>query len=59
MIPAGPAAPHLRGQAAGGRAQSGGLQHPEGVHAAPCFEASRWGDLDQPSRWAKDIKGEV
>ena len=33
--PAGPAAPDLRGQAAGGRAHAGGLQHSEGVHAAP------------------------
>jgi len=31
----GSAAPHLRGQAARGRAHSFGLQHPEGQHAAP------------------------
>ena len=34
--PPRPAAPHLCGQAAGGRPHAGGLQHPEGVHPAPC-----------------------
>ena len=33
--PARPAAPDLCRQAAGGRPHAGGLQHPEGVHAAP------------------------
>ncbi|CAM9826859.1 unnamed protein product, partial [Hapterophycus canaliculatus] len=33
--PPGPAAPDLRGQAAGGRPHPVGLQHPEGVHPAP------------------------
>jgi hypothetical protein len=33
--PAGPAAAHLRGQAAGGRAHARGLQRAEGVDAAP------------------------
>ncbi|CAM9955945.1 unnamed protein product, partial [Phaeothamnion confervicola] len=33
--PARPAAPNLRGQAAGGRPLAVGLQHPEGVHAPP------------------------
>merc|ERR1712078_601967 len=33
--PPGPAAPHLRGEAAGGRPHARGLQHPEGEHAAP------------------------
>jgi len=32
--PARPAAPHLCGQAAGGRPHAGGLQHPKRVHAA-------------------------
>jgi ribosomal protein S27AE len=33
--PAGPAAARLRGEAVGGRAHAGRLQHPEGVDAAP------------------------
>ncbi|BAT08678.1 Os09g0483200, partial [Oryza sativa Japonica Group] len=33
--PSGPAAPHLRGEAAGGWPHPGRLQHPEGVDAAP------------------------
>merc|ERR1712157_88404 len=33
--PSGPAAPDLRGEAAGGWAYAERLQHPEGVHAAP------------------------
>merc|ERR1711959_125587 len=33
--PSGPAAPDLRGQAAGGRPHALGLQHAEGEHAAP------------------------
>eukprot|EP00968_Pinguiococcus_pyrenoidosus_P005768 scaffold377_cov269-Pinguiococcus_pyrenoidosus.AAC.1 len=36
------AAPHLRRQAAGGRAHAVGLQHPEGVHAAPGAAAAWW-----------------
>ncbi|KAM3370201.1 hypothetical protein ACQJBY_017846 [Aegilops geniculata] len=33
--PAGPAAPHLRGEAARRRPHPGRLQHPKGVHASP------------------------
>ncbi|PWU83755.1 putative polyubiquitin [Trypanosoma cruzi] len=38
---AGPAAPDLRWQAAGGRPHARRLQHPEGVHAAPCAAPAR------------------
>ena len=33
--PSGPAASHLRGEAARGWPHAGRLQHPEGVHASP------------------------
>ena len=51
--PAGPAAADLRGQAAGGRPDAGGLQYPEGVHAPPGApsarrEAHRREDDDKP-----------
>merc|ERR1712176_376211 len=46
--PDGPAAPDLRGQAARGRAHALGLQHPEGVDAAPRAPPARWhADLRQ------------
>ncbi|PWU83756.1 putative polyubiquitin [Trypanosoma cruzi] len=38
---AGPAAPDLCWQAAGGRPHARRLQHPEGVHAAPCAAPAR------------------
>uniref|UniRef100_A0A452ZWR0 Ubiquitin-like domain-containing protein n=1 Tax=Aegilops tauschii subsp. strangulata TaxID=200361 RepID=A0A452ZWR0_AEGTS len=40
--PAGPAAPHLRRQAAGGRPHPRRLQHPEGVHPPPGAPPPRW-----------------
>ncbi|KAH8619240.1 Ubiquitin 2 like Rad60 SUMO like Ubiquitin family Ubiquitin like domain [Trypanosoma vivax] len=44
--PAGPAAPDLCGEAAGGGPHAGGLQHPEGVDAAPgAAPARRHADL--------------
>ena len=39
--PPGPAAPHLRRKAARGRPHARGLQHPEGVDAAPCAPPAR------------------
>ena len=46
--PSGPAAPDLRGQAARGRPHAAGLQHPEGVDAAPgAPPARRDADLRQ------------
>ena len=45
-IPPGPAAPHLRWQAAGGRPHPVRLQHPEGEHPAPgAASAGRHADL--------------
>merc|ERR1712182_73597 len=46
--PSGPAAPHLRGQAARGRPHAQRLQHPEGVDAPPrAAPARRHADLRQ------------
>uniref|UniRef100_A0A0E0NSQ5 Uncharacterized protein n=1 Tax=Oryza rufipogon TaxID=4529 RepID=A0A0E0NSQ5_ORYRU len=45
--PAGPAAPHLRREAAGGWPHAGRLQHPEGVHASPGASPTRRPHLDR------------
>merc|ERR1712094_111326 len=56
--PAGPAAAHLRGQAAGGRPHAGGLQHPEGVHAPPgAAPARRDADLREDADREDDHAG--
>ncbi|CAK0818355.1 unnamed protein product [Prorocentrum cordatum] len=50
--PAGPAAPDLRRQAAGGRPHAVGLQHPERVDAAPrAAPARRHADLREDADW--------
>ena len=45
--PPGPAATDFCRQAAGGRAHAGGLQHPEGVNAAPGAAAARRGEEEE------------
>merc|ERR1712182_93116 len=56
--PAGPAAAHLRGQAAGGRPHAGGLQHPEGVHAPPgAAPARRDADIREDADGEDDHAG--
>jgi len=63
--PAGPAAPHLRGEAAGRRPHPGRLQHPEGVDAAPGAAPPRrqqgrlpQGDRAQPPRARAEVQRE-
>ncbi|KAG5464932.1 hypothetical protein LSCM4_00380 [Leishmania orientalis] len=56
--PAGPAAPDLRRQAAGGGPHARGLQHPEGVHAAPgAAPARRHADLREDAHRQDDRAG--
>ncbi|PWZ05120.1 hypothetical protein Zm00014a_028650 [Zea mays] len=50
--PSGPAAPHLRRQAAGRRPHLGRLQHPEGVHAPPRPPPPWW--WRRPVIWSAD-----
>jgi ubiquitin len=56
--PAGPAAPDLCRQAAGGRPHAGRLQHPEGVDAAPgAASARRHADLREDAHGQDDHAG--
>uniref|UniRef100_A0A0E0QS84 Uncharacterized protein n=1 Tax=Oryza rufipogon TaxID=4529 RepID=A0A0E0QS84_ORYRU len=63
--PAGPAASHLRGEAARGWPHPGRLQHSEGVDASPGAPPPRWqqgrlpqGDRAQPPRARAEVQRE-
>ncbi|KAH8619235.1 Ubiquitin 2 like Rad60 SUMO like Ubiquitin family Ubiquitin like domain [Trypanosoma vivax] len=57
--PAGPAAPDLCGEAAGGGPHAGGLQHPEGVDAAPGAAPARGMQIFVKTLTGKTIALEV